>query len=59
MIIEPLCLVHNIQAAMNDERIHLSRLSAETSYAITALFRGTKFEFKERVVAGAYDTEVV
>ena len=56
---KPLCLVHNIQAAMNDERIHLSRLSAESSYAIPALFRGTEFEFKERVVAGAYDTEVI
>lgn len=59
LAIEPLHLVHNVQAAVNDKRIHLSCLGAESSNAVAALFGSAKLELEERVVARADDAEVV
>ncbi len=59
LAIEPLHLIHNVQAAVNDKWIGLSCLAAESSNAITTLFGGAELELEERVVARADDAEVV
>lgn len=59
LIVGPVQLVHEIQAAMYDERVHAARLLAETGDAIAALLGSAKFELKQRLVSRADYTEVV
>lgn len=59
LIVGPLQLIHEIQAAMHDERVHMARLRAETGNAISALLGGAEFELEEWLVLRADDAEVV
>ena len=55
----PLHLLDDIQAAMHDELVHMSRLLWEPSHAITTLFRCPEFMLKDWVVFRADDCKVV
>lgn len=59
LIVRPLHLVHKVQTAVHDERVHMPRFLTEACDAITALFGGTEFELEERLVVGVYYAEVV
>ena len=59
MVVEPLHLIDDVQAAVHNERIHLPCLHAEPSNAVTSLFRSAEFELKQRIVTCADDAEVV
>ena len=59
LTVSPLQLINKVQAAMEDERVHLPCLLAEASNTIATLFGGAELEFKEWLVLGAYYAEVV
>ncbi len=59
LIVRPLHLVHEVQTAMDDERVHLARFLTEACDAIAALFGGAEFELEERLVVDVYYAEVV
>lgn len=59
LIVGPLQLVHEIQAAMYDERVHMSCLLSESGDTISALLGSAKLELKERLVPRADNAEVV
>lgn len=59
LVVVPLELVHDVETAVHDERVHVAGFGAKTRDAITALLRGAEFELEERVVFGADDAEVV
>ena len=46
LVVGPLHLIHEIQAAMYDEGIHVASLLAETGDAISTLFGRAEFELK-------------
>ena len=55
----PLHLLHDIQAAVDNELVHMSCLLCEPRNAISSLFCGTKFIFEEGVILGANNGEVI
>lgn len=42
----PLHFLHNIQAAMHDELVHMSSLLCESGYTVASLLRAPKLIFK-------------
>lgn len=59
LIVEPLQLVDDVEAAVHDEGVHTAGLGAETGHAVAALLRGAEFKLEERIVLGADDAEIV
>lgn len=57
--VRPLDFFNNVQTAVDDELVQLSRLFGEARHAVAALFAGAKVILEERVVLGADDGEVV
>lgn len=55
----PLDFFDNVQAAVHDELVHVSRFLVKTRYAVAALLRGAEFMLEERIVLRAYDSEVI
>lgn len=46
LIAEPLHIIHDIEATMDDKWIHVACFRAEAGNAIAALFGGAEFEFE-------------
>ena len=59
MVVGPLQLIREIQAAVYDERVHVASLWAETGDAISALLGSAEFELEQRLVSRADYAEVV
>lgn len=59
LIVVPLQLVDDVEAAVDDEGVHTAGLGAEAGHAVAALLRGAEFELEERIVLGADDAEIV
>ena len=59
LIAEPLRFVHNIEAAMQNKRVHAAGFGAEAGDTISALFGSAEFELEQRVIFGADDAEVI
>ena len=59
LIVGPLQLVDEIQAAMDDERVHMACLLTETGDAISALLGSAKFELKHGLVSRSDNAEVI
>lgn len=55
----PLHLLDDIQAAVHDELVHVSRLFAEPRLPVAALLRRPELVLEERVVLRPDDDEVV
>lgn len=54
----PLHFLHNIQAAMHDELVHMSSLLCESRYTITALLGAAKLVLEEGIIQSTNDGEV-
>lgn len=55
----PLYLLHDIQAAVDDELVHMSCLFCKPRDSISALLRGPKLILEQRVVLCANDGKVI
>ena len=59
LVVGPLQLIHEIQATVHDEGIHVACLLGETGNAISSLLGGAKFKLEEWLVSGADNAEIV
>lgn len=59
LVVGPLHLIHEIQAAVYDEGIHVASFLTETGDAISTLLRRAEFELKEWLVSRADYAEEV
>ena len=59
LIAKPLHLVHDIQATVHDEGVHLAGFGGEAGNAVAALFGGAEFKLEEGFVLGVDYGEVV
>lgn len=59
LIAEPLHFVHNVQAAVHDERVHPPCFGAEPSDTISALLRSAEFKLKQWIIFRTHDAKIV
>lgn len=59
LAVVPLHLLHYIQAAVEDELVHVPVLLGEMRLAVTALFRCAEFILEDRIILCANDGKVV
>ena len=58
-VVTPPCVVHDVQTAMHNKRVHGSGLGTEAGDTITASFGGTELELEERCIARVDYREVI
>ncbi len=59
LVVGPLELVGEVEAAVDDEGVHVAGFGGEAGDAVAALFGGAEFELEERLVVSADYAEVV
>lgn len=59
LVVCPHQFIHEIQATMYDERVHMASFLAEAWHTIAALFRSTELELEEGRVVGIDNREVI